>query len=506
MKNLKSYKSYFILVLQFVFFNITYAQSVLNDNFFLNCKQSTDKTILQCDYRQIAPEPLLGISAKSGDTILPVTEDFTYPKQGGITAILFLIDTSDPARQNVIQKNIQHVKDFLKSTGEQHRFGLASFDSKLRIEAPIGSTPEQIAIAVQKLRATGKTTELYRSMLQAIKLFEHIDADRKSIFLFSDGLAEDKAYFHKDVASAARTAGVVVTSFGYPRSISQSVSLQTLRRISEETGGTFLEADNNFDLPQGFTNQPYNSIDNGGQITIKLQQLFSKVTSADNQLILTFETDTRETAVSIPISIPYEPIQKLIETKVVQVPLTPQSHTGQSPIKIVTVQSPQEKTFGTWLWYGIPVALLVLILLTIATFFITLKRPGAKQEKGKTDFYDFKPYAYLVVQDETKQRYPIIRTTCRIGRSKDNELTLRDSSISRRHAEIHRDKGDVFTLIDLDSLNGVYVNNEKIKKHRLHEGDILEIGDVILRFTLHSVAYEMEESTVVQNTKVPMTH
>ena len=126
--------------------------------------------------------------------------------------------------------------------------------------------------------------------------------------------------------------------------------------------------------------------------------------------------------------------------------------------------------------------------------------------KEKNDFYDFKPYAYLVVQDETKQRYPITRTTCRIGRSKDNELTLRDSSISRRHAEIHRDKGDVFTLIDLDSLNGVYINNEKVKKHRLHEGDILEIGDVILRFTLHSVAYEMEESTVVQNTKVPMTH
>ena len=200
-----------------------------------------------------------------------------------------------------------------------------------------------------------------------------------------------------DGCTARRAAGVVFTSFGYPRSISQSVSLQTLRRISEETGGTFLEADNNFDLPQGFTNQPYNSIDNGGQITIKLQQLFSKVTSADNQLILTFETDTRETAVSIPISIPYEPIQKLIETKIVQVPSTPQSHTSQSPIKIVTVQSPQEKTFGTWLWYGIPVALLVLILLTIATFFITLKRPGAKQEKGKTDFYDFKPYAYLVV-------------------------------------------------------------------------------------------------------------
>jgi len=506
MKRLKSYKCYFILVFQLVLFNLAYAQNQLNDNFFLNCKQSTDKNILQCDYRQTAPEPLLGISAKSLDTNLPVTEDFTYPKQGGVTVILFLVDTSDPARQNVIQKNIQQIQDFLKSAGEQHRFGLASFDSKLRIEAPIGSTPEQISIAAQKLRAIGKTTELYRSMLQAIKLLEPIDADRKSIFLFSDGLAEDKAYFHKDVANAARSAGVIVTGLGYPRSISQSVSLQILRRISEETGGTFIEADNNFNLPQGFINQSYTSIDNGGQITIELQQLFTKVTSADNQLILTFETDTRETTVNIPISIPYAPKQQVIETKIIQVPYTPQSQTSQAPVKIVTVQSPREKTFSTWLWYGIPVALLVLILVTFATFFTTLKRTGAKQGKEKNDFYDFKPYAYLVVQDETKKRYPITRTTCRIGRSKDNELTLRDNSISRRHAEIHRDKGDVFTLIDLGSLNGVFVNNVKVKKHRLHEGDILEIGDVTLRFTLLSIAYELEESTVMQNTKVPIAH
>jgi hypothetical protein len=506
MKNLNPYKGYFVLVFQFVFFNFVYAQSQFNDNFFLNCKQSTDKTVLQCDYRQTAPEPLLGISAKSGNTKLTVTEDFTYPKQGGISAILFLVDTSDPARQSVIQKNIQHVQKFLKSAGEQHRLGLASFDRSFRIEAPIGSTHEQIMNAAQKLRAIGKTTELYRSMLQAIKLLEHIDADRKSIFLFSDGLAEDKAYFHKDVVNAARKAGVIVTGLGYPRSISQSVALQTLRRISEDTGGAFIEADNNFNLPQGFINQTYNSIDNGGQITIGLQQLFTKVTSVDNQLILTFETDTRETTIAIPISIPYEPKQKIIETKVVQVPHTPQSQTSKSPVKIVTVQSPQERTLSTWLWYGIPVALLVLILLTIATFFTTLKRTGVKQGKEKNNFYDFKPYAYLVVQDETKQRYPITRTTCRIGRSKDNELTLRDNSISRRHAEIHRDKGEIFTLIDLSSLNGVYVNNVKIKKHRLHEGDILEIGDVILRFTLHSIAYEQEDSTVVQDTKVPMTH
>lgn len=494
-----------ILVNFLLFPSVSYAKNQVYDNILLNCKQSKDNTILRCEYRQVIPEPLFSISAISGDITLAVTEDFTYPNKDGITAILFLVDTSDPARENVIQKNKQHIQELLKASSKQQRFGLASFDSNFRLEAPIGSSHEQIISSVQKLNAVGKTTELYRSMLQAIKLLERIGADRKSIFLFSDGLAEDKAYFREDVVNAAQNAGVVITSLGYPRSVSQSVSLQTLRRISEETGGMFIETDFNFNMPQGYTDQLFGSIDNGGQITIELGKLFANATSADNKLVLNFETDTRHSSITIPVTVPYEPKQNVIE-KVIQVPQTPTQQAMQQPVKVVTVQQQRESIFSSWLWYGIPLALLVLIALTIAIFYISLKRNWSKPAEEKSEFDGFKPYAYLVVQDETQKRYPITRETWRIGRSKDNELTLRDNSISRRHAEIHRDKGDIFTLIDLGSLNGVFVNNVKVKKHRLHEGDILEIGDVGLRFTLYSNEYQMEEATVMQNTRAPITH
>ena len=342
-------------------------------------------------------------------------------------------------------------------------------------------------------------------MLQAIKLLERIDADRKSIFVFSDGLAEDKAYFREDVVNAAHEGSVIINSLGYPRSVSQSVALQTLRRISEETGGLFIETDYNFNMPQGYIDQLFGSIDNGGRFTIELNQLIANATSSDNKLVLNFETDTRQSSITIPVSIPFEPKQKVIE-KVIQVPQTPAQQTTQQPVKVVTVQPQRVSKFSSWLWYGIPIALIVLIVLTIAIFYISLKRNWSKPADEKSEFEGFKPYAYLVVQDETQKRYPITRETWRIGRSKDNELTLRDNSISRRHAEIHRDKGDIFTLIDLGSLNGVFVNNVKVKKHRLHEGDILEIGDVSLRFTLYSNEYQMEESTVMQNTRAPITH
>ena len=485
------------------------AESKLEDNLFLNCRQSTDKHLLRCDYRQIVPGPILSISAKSGNEVLTVREEFTYPRDGGITTILFLVDTSDPARQVVVQKNIEHIHHLLKSTSGSHHFGLASFDRDLQIEAPIGSPESQIITASQKLRATGKTTELYRNVLKAIKLLDNVDADRKSIFLFSDGLAEDQAYYNEDVVNAARKSGVVITGLGYPRSVSQSVALQTLRRLSEETGGTFIESDYQFNLPQGFLNQPYDSIDNGGQISIDLSPLFDAATSDNTFLNLIFETDRGEIKTSVPVSIPYTPKQiiKEIVTKQPEIQKVEQQ-TVIPPVKVVTIQSPKDKTLNTWFWYAIPTALLILVLLTFATFFLTLRRQGSKQQDSSSNqgTSEFKPYAYLVTQDETQKRYPITRSTWRIGRSKDNELILRDNSISRRHAEIHRDKGDVFTLVDLESLNGVFVNNEKIRKYRLREGDIVEIGDVGLRFTLLSDDYQLEESTVMQDTKVPITH
>ena len=150
-------------------------------------------------------------------------------------------------------------------------------------------------------------------------------------------------------------------------------------------------------------------------------------------------------------------------------------------------------------------ALLVLIVLAGVTLVLLTRRPtatrsGAKQPPPQEQF---KPYAYLIAQDEKATRYPITRTTWRIGRSRDNEMTLDDNSVSRRHAEIQRLGSGKFMLYDLDSLNGVFVNEQKISKHKLSEGDIIEIGDFYLRFTQHPSDFQLSEDTVMLKTKAP---
>jgi ribosomal protein L40E len=68
-----------------------------------------------------------------------------------------------------------------------------------------------------------------------------------------------------------------------------------------------------------------------------------------------------------------------------------------------------------------------------------------------------------------------------IGRSPHSDLFLDDVTVSRHHARIVRDEND-FLVEDLNSLNGTYVNRKRIERHRLSDGDELQIGKFKLAF------------------------
>jgi hypothetical protein len=68
-----------------------------------------------------------------------------------------------------------------------------------------------------------------------------------------------------------------------------------------------------------------------------------------------------------------------------------------------------------------------------------------------------------------------------IGRSPDCDVFLDDVTVSRRHAELVRD-GDTFSIRDLGSLNGTYVNRRRIESTVLEEEDEVQIGKYRLTF------------------------
>lgn len=71
------------------------------------------------------------------------------------------------------------------------------------------------------------------------------------------------------------------------------------------------------------------------------------------------------------------------------------------------------------------------------------------------------------------------------GRHPDSDIFLDDVTVSRRHAEFYR-QGDRFTVRDVGSLNGTYVNRERIEEAGLSGGDEVQIGKFRLLFLTRS--------------------
>ena len=69
----------------------------------------------------------------------------------------------------------------------------------------------------------------------------------------------------------------------------------------------------------------------------------------------------------------------------------------------------------------------------------------------------------------------------RIGRSLSADIRFDDPTVSRRHAMVHRD-ADGVRILDDRSLNGVFVNGERVDMRELEDGDELTIGRFRLYF------------------------
>ncbi len=78
--------------------------------------------------------------------------------------------------------------------------------------------------------------------------------------------------------------------------------------------------------------------------------------------------------------------------------------------------------------------------------------------------------------------YPLIRGRLIIGRTADNDIQIDSEFVSRHHAQIYTDEKHSW-IEDLNSTNGVFLNNKRVKKKRLYDGDEIELGTHVLEFS-----------------------
>ena len=117
-----------------------------------------------------------------------------------------------------------------------------------------------------------------------------------------------------------------------------------------------------------------------------------------------------------------------------------------------------------------------------ADFLADAEQPAAEQPVSGIDALP-PGSALLVVKrgPNAGSRFLLDRPTTSAGRHPDSDIFLDDVTVSRRHATFTRE-GDTFTVADAGSLNGTYVNRDRIDTVVLQDTDEVQIGKYRLVF------------------------
>ena len=103
---------------------------------------------------------------------------------------------------------------------------------------------------------------------------------------------------------------------------------------------------------------------------------------------------------------------------------------------------------------------------------------SVKKDKESTD----QPTLEVISGSASKNKIILGEEKLTIGRIAFNDLMLNDKKVSRSHAALYFEKGH-YVVEDLNSTNGVYVDDHQVKKIVLRSGNRITVGDTVLLFT-----------------------
>ena len=118
------------------------------------------------------------------------------------------------------------------------------------------------------------------------------------------------------------------------------------------------------------------------------------------------------------------------------------------------------------------------------------------------------PILMQIKNDVVQTKFAIEQKTTSIGRGTDNDVQLDDGTVSANHAWIEYlpanadRKKDQYRLVDLNSTNGTFLNEEKVTEQVIHHNDVVRIGFVNFKF-IDENEHRFEETAKVHKSWIP---
>jgi FHA domain/von Willebrand factor type A domain len=401
-------------------------------------------------------------------------------------SIAILLDVSKSVPPDQFLKAKQVIQTLTSQTPPTDKVSIYAFGNSLRRVDPAD---------LDSLRADESYTELFDAAYDVAQDLEKTEGDHKAILIVSDGKDTKSATILEDTVAYTNSRGIAIYSLGVGQ-----VQQKSFERIAKLTGGKYFQLDD-----PGFPDE--------------FRMLVSQQPA----------TIQRVQASPVP-----EPIKQSPAQQSVAKPLS------QSPREETPVAQKQQGFSDMWM-----IGLLgILLLLSLGAFFLvrafsrrkrvcpTCGRPmkssqiecpyctgtvderifgdgtqelpllsGSMQGGGlaaellqkKPEFdvsltktFVLTETPVLVVRKgknigqtfSLNRFYPVS-----VGRSRVNEIRLDDAAVSGQHCRIIPENGK-HVLCDLSSTNGTFLNDKKVTKEVLKEGDILRIGETQFLYRL----------------------
>ena len=369
--------------------------------------------------------------------------------------VAITIDTSGSISAELLQKTRELAVGVLGSLPAGSQVALFAFNDQSRLVLERTNDAAAIQASLGGLQRAGRFTALYDALYDASRYLKEAPRARKAIILITDGLDENSSLQVEDGLKVAVENKIPVYCVGIGR-IQEAV----LRRIAKLTTGAY-----------------------------------EPIAAASGPALAARVRELPEPELAAPA------------------PAQPAAPAAATPVESAATPAPN----NTWLYV---VAAALVLGLGLVVFGLVRKpaargrasdprAPTLRTEIEPIDDSDAEGGDRTIVMrtsnvDEVERtmmlrlqpRLIITRGTgegqifnlsgesaLSIGRAPTNDIPLNDTAVSGEHCRVRPEEGS-FVLHDLKSTNGTFVNEKRITRHRLSEGDVVRVGETQIQFTL----------------------
>jgi hypothetical protein len=373
----------------------------------------------------------------------------------------------------------------LAALPEGSEVAVLAFDDQSRVVVPWTSRPDDVRARLTGIQMAGRYTALHDALYDASRYVRDAAGARKAIVLITDGVDENSALNLEDGLRVATDAKIPVFAIG----VGPRPQERVLRRIAKLTSGEYVASEKarGADLAALIAALPASAAADAGspapvagpeagrpasspgaRSVAPAGSAAPRVTAPGPARFLWLGLGLTAVAAALLLLVAWRQRQTAGACGTCGKPLPGGSSScafcAESPTKVPTRKAPRLPAEPD---------LSATVLSRIET---------TEEYLDKTITLQERPVLAITRGPGAGQVFELSETSATsIGRSRANDIQVDDVSISGQHCRVRPEDGR-FVVHDLKSTNGTLVNEKKVSRHVLEEGDVIAIGETSLQY------------------------